>query len=300
MFRPRNSAFVFMVAVAVSALAAFAAGAAAQTAPPAQVGAPAPAPASSWRPLSDRFQFDAGYFGISANTVLRYDGPQGGSGEVDFEDDLGVEKDATTLWVDAAMRLGRRHQIKVSYTQLDRDRVGFTLDRSFVWGGQTYAAGLEATASTGTDILGAYYRFALYRSDRFEIGPAIGLGYLWLNAGIRATGTVSGPNGTETRNLDERATFGSATGAIGGYANAWLTNRFVLRADYLYIKVSPDDSEASVTDWRAGADFYFTSHVGAGVQYKHYSYSYDRGAFDSRLGGELTYDGVQVFASLLF
>jgi hypothetical protein len=219
---------------------------------------------------------------------------------VDFEDDLGVNKDATTLWVDATMRLGRRHQIKVSYTNLERDRANFALDRTFTWGGETYAAGLDATSTTGTDILGAYYRFALYRNDRFEIGPTVGLGYLWLTAGIRASGTVSGPNGTESRDLDESATLGSATAAIGGYTNAWLTNRFVLRADYLYIKVSPDDSEASVIDWRAGADYYFTSHVGVGVQYKHYTYSYDRGAFDSRLGGELTYEGLQVFASLLF
>ena len=39
----------------------------------------------------------------------------------------------------------------------------------------------------------------LVRNDRFEIGPTIGVGYLWLNAGIRATGTVSGPGGSESR-----------------------------------------------------------------------------------------------------
>jgi hypothetical protein len=251
-------------------------------------------------PLADRFQFDAGYFGIDANTVLRYNGPDGGSGEVNFEDDLGVRKDATTLWVDATMRLGRRHQVKVSYTKLDRDRAGFKLDRTFTWGGETYAAGLDATTTTGTDILGAYYRFAVYRNDRFEVGPSVGLGYLWLSAGIRATGTVSGPGGSESRSLDESATLGSVTGAIGGYSNAWLTNRLVLRADYLYIKISPDNSDASVTDWRVGADYYFLSHVGIGAQYKYYEYTYDRGAFDSRLGGNLRYDGFQVFASFLF
>jgi hypothetical protein len=250
--------------------------------------------------LSDRFQIDAGYFGIDAETTLRYNGPQGGAGEVNFEDDLGVNKDATTLWVDATMRLGRRHQFKVSWTSLDRERASFALERSFTWGGETYSAGLNATATTGTDILGAYYRFAVYRNDRFEVGPAVGLGYLWLDAGIRASGTVSGPGGSESRNLDESATLGSVTGAIGAYTNAWLTKRLVLRADYLYIKVSPDDSDASVTDWRVGLDYYFLRHVGVGVQYKYYDYSYDRGAFDSRLGGELRYDGVQVFASFLF
>jgi hypothetical protein len=251
-------------------------------------------------PLPDRLQIDAGYFGIDAETTLRYDGPQGGSGEVNFEDDLGVNPDASTLWLDATLRMGRRHQLKLSWTSLNRERAGFTLDRSFTWGGETYTAGLEATTTTGTDILGAYYRFALYRNDRFEVGPSVGLGYLWLDAGIRAQGTVTSPGGSETRSLDEHATLGSATGAIGGYTSAWPTSRLALRADYLYIKVSPDGSDASVTDWRIGAAYYFTRHVGAGVQYKYYAYSYDRDAFDSRLGGELRYDGVQVFASFLF
>jgi len=117
---------------------------------------------------------------------------------------------------------------------------------------------------------------------------------------IEATGTVSGPGGTESRSLDERASTGSITGAVGGYAQAWPAKRLALYADFLYIKVSPGDAEASVTDWRAGANYYFTRNVGLGAQYKHYNYSYDRGVLVSKLGGEITYEGGQVFLSFLF
>lgn len=250
--------------------------------------------------LSDRFQFDVGYFRIGADTILRYDGPQGDLGDVDFEEDLGLEEDASTLWLDTTFRLGRRHQLKLSYTALTRDRAGLNLDRSFTWGGKTYAAGLDVTATADTDILGGYYRFAVVRTDRFEIGPALGVGYLWLNAGIRATGSLGGIGGIPGVAIDESAGVGSVTGAVGGYTNTWLTNRLALRADYLYIRVSPEGSEASVNDWRAGADYYFTRHIGAGVQYKLYRYSYQRGAFEGELGGDITYSGVQVFASFLF
>jgi len=254
---------------------------------------------STWNGLSDRFQIDTGYFRISANTVLRYNaGP--GSGDIDFEDDLDVNKDADTFWLDATWRVGRRHQLKLAYTKLDRQRGDYTLQRDFSWGGQTYNAGLSASTSTGSDILGGYYRFALVRNDRFEIGPTVGVGYLSLNARIEATGTVSGPGGTESRSLDERASTGSMTGAVGGYAQAWPAKRLALYADFLYIKVSPGDTEASVTDWRAGANYYFTRNVGLGAQYKHYNYSYDRGVLVSKLGGEITYEGGQVFLSFLF
>jgi hypothetical protein len=254
----------------------------------------------TWNGLSDRFQIDTGYFRLTADTLLRYNGPAGGSGEVDFEQDLGLDEHVDTFWLDATWRVGRRHQLKLGFTRLSRDRGGRTLERDFTWGGESYSAGLSATSTSGSDLLGGYYRFAVFRDDRFEVGPSIGVGYLWLDARIRATGTVSGPGGPESRTLDESAGTGSITGAVGGYANAWPAKRLVLRGDFLYIKVSLEDSEASVTDWRLAADYYFFRNAGLGVQYKYNRYSYDRGILVSELGGELTFQGFQVFLSFLF
>jgi len=249
----------------------------------------------TWNGLSDRFQIDTGYFRLTADTQLRYNGAPG-SGDISFEDDLGVDKNVNTFWVDGTWRVGRRHQLKLGYTRLSRDRADFALERDFTWGGEDYKAGLSATTSTGSDILGGYYRFALFRNDRFEIGPTVGIGYVWLNARVRATGTIGGAS----RSLDESASTGSVTGAVGGYANGWLTKRLVTHADFLYIRVTPGESEASVTDWRLGADYYFFRNAGLGVQYKYNKYSYDRGILVAKLGGELTFDGGQVFLTFRF
>jgi len=255
----------------------------------------------TWNGLPDRFQIDTGYFRLNANTVLRYNGPQGDSGEVDFEDDLGLDESVNTFWVDATWRVGRRHQLKLGFTSVSRDRGDYTLQREFTWGGETYNAGLSATTTSGADVLGGYYRFAIFRNDRFEIGPTIGIGYLKLTARIQATGTVSGPGGvSENRTLDEATDTGSITGAIGGYAKAWPAKKLVLEADALYIKVKPEDSEASVTDWRLALDYYFTANIGAGVQYKYNRYSYDRGILVSELGGEITFKGFQAFLTFRF
>jgi hypothetical protein len=266
------------------------------------LGAPAFAQSSTetWNGLPDRFQIDTGYFRMDANTVLRFNGGPG-TGDVNFEEDLGLKPEANTFWVDATWRVGRRHQLKLAFTQLDREQPGHTITRDLVWDGETYNAGLTANTTSGTDILGGYYRFAAFRNDRFEIGPSIGFGYLWLKAGIEATGRVTRPDGSEeTRTLEGSASTGSVTGAVGAYANAWPAERLALRADFLYIKVSPGESEASVTDWRAGADYYFFRNAGLGMQYKYYRYRYDRGVLVSKLGGEATYKGFQVFLSFLF
>jgi hypothetical protein len=263
---------------------------------------PASAQSSSgaWNGLPDRFQVDTGYFYLKANTVLRFNGPAGGDGEVDFEKDLGLDSQVDTAWVDGTWRMGRRHQLKLNYTWINRDRGDYTLGRDFTWGGETYTAGLKATTKTGADLLGTYYRFAVFRNDRFEIGPTLGIGYLWLNAGIRATGTIGNVENPVTRTIDEKATLGSPTGAIGAYADGWLTKRLVVHGDFLYIKVTPGDSEASVTDWRIAADYYFFRHAGLGAQYKYNKYTYDRGILVSELGGALTFQGFQVFLTFLF
>ena len=138
-----------------------------------------------------------------------------------------------TFWVDATWRVGRRHQLKLAFTRFNRDRAGYTLQRNFTWGGQAYGAGLTATTSNSNSVVGGYYRFAIVRNDRFEIGPTLGIGYQKLEARIQATGTVSGPDGLESRTLDNDASIGSMTGALGGHAAVWPARRLVMRGDFL-------------------------------------------------------------------
>ncbi len=251
----------------------------------------------SWNNLPDRFQVDAGYFNLKADNTLLYNGPQGRSGDVSLEKDLGQDRQVNTFWVDGTWRVGRRHQLKLGYTQLSRDRADHTLERDFVWGGQTYTAGLNATSNTSSAILGGYYRFAIVRNDRFEIGPTIGIGHLSMSARIRTTGT--GPGGS-SRSLDQSASTGAITGALGGYAEAWPARKLVVQGDFLYVKVTPDSEEASVTDWRLAANYYLFRNAGLGVQYKYNKYTQARGALNTKLGGEITFQGVQAFLSFRF
>lgn len=255
----------------------------------------------TWNNLPDRFQIDTGYFRLSPSTKLRFNPAAGPGGEVELERDLGFDDTANTFWVDGTWRLGRRHQIKLAYTKLSREALDYEIQRDFNWGGETYNAGLTADSDTSTDIIGGYYRFAIVRNDRFEIGPSIGVGYLWIDTRIRATGTVTGPGGgAESRTLDEAASTSSVTGALGGYFSAWATERLLFQGDFLYIKVKPENDEAAVTDWRLGANYYFFPNAGLGVQYKFYRYSYDRGILSQKLGGEITYKGLQVYLSFRF
>jgi len=256
---------------------------------------------ASWNDLPDRFQIDVGYFRLNAATDLRLQGSGGPSNDVSLEEDLGVSDIANTYWVDATLRLGRRHQFKASYMSLTRESDAKTLTRDFGWGDRVYTAGLSASATIGTEVISTYYRLAIVKRDRFEFGPAAGLGYLSLKAGIEAQGSLTGPGGqVQTVNLNESGKLGVPTGDLGAYVNVWLSKRIVMRGDFLYIMISPDVREMSVTDGRLAVDFYPWRHAGFGVQYKYNQFRYDQGGEKLSLGGTLTYQGLQVYGSFLF
>ena len=73
-----------------------------------------------------------------------------------------------------------------------------------------------------------------------------------------------------------------------------------MHGDYLYLKLSANGDDASVTDGRVGGDYYFLRNVGLGVQYKYNRLRYDRGLLSRKLGGEVIYKGVQVLVSFRF
>lgn len=128
----------------------------------------------------------------------------------------------------------------------------------------------------------------------------MGIGYVWLDARIQATGSISTPIGNVSATLDQSASTGSITGAVGGYTNGWILKRLNAHADFLYFKLSTNGDDATVTDWRLGAYYYFSRNIGLGIQYKYNKLSYDRALLSRKLGGEVTYKGPQILASFRF
>jgi hypothetical protein len=247
--------------------------------------------------LSDRFKIDIGGFRLSADTTLKLNGPNGEGTDINFENELRLPKNANTIWVDGSWRLTRRNEVKLAYTQAGRTGDPVTLNRDIIFGDTVFPASLTAHSTSSSHIVTGYYRFAAYRNDRFEIGPTVGLGYLWLTAGIHGTGSITGVNQTASGSFDKDAKTSSATADIGGYFSVWLARRVELRGDLLYIIVKPGDSEASVTDGAIGLDWYPWKKVGFGGQYKYYKYRYDRDPLSTDLGGTITYQGGQVYLS---
>jgi hypothetical protein len=249
----------------------------------------------SFTDVPDRFRLEAGGFRIGADTKLTLN--RGGNvGTVDFESDLDLNENANRAYFEAFWRAGRRHLLSVAYQGLNREGGGVTLERTINWGDQVFPVGITATGVANSDYVSGVYRFAAYRNDRFEIGPALGFGYLWVEAGIDATTTVGGV----TTRVSESATSGNPTGNLGAYLYVWPARRVLVRGDMRYILVKPENAEASIVEGKAALLWHPWSRIAIGLQYTYTKFRYDRGILDTSLGGSLRFSGGQVVAGYVF
>jgi hypothetical protein len=106
--------------------------------------------------------------------------------------------------------------------------------------------------------------------------------------------------GGQSRSFDVGKDLGQPTGNLGVYFYAWPARRLLLRGDFRYIIVKPEDAEASVTDGRASLIFHPWRSIGVGLQYTYSKFRYDREIVSTELGGRLRYSGGQVVLSAAF
>jgi hypothetical protein len=252
--------------------------------------------AGSFSDVPDHYRLEVGGFHFVSDTTLRLNDGAGGGSDVNFEDGLAVPDTSTRFYVEGYWRVGRRHQLSLGWFGNHRESPTKSLSRDIVWGDRVFTAGTQVRAKC--NYFSGVYRFAAYKNERFEIGPALGIGYLSVDASIRTT--LTGASGSSAATFEQSASKGQVTGDLGAYLAWWPAKRFLLRGDGRYILVKPEKSEASITDARASAMYHPWRKVGVGVQYTYTKFRYDRDIFNRELGGSLRYSGVQLLLGLAF
>jgi hypothetical protein len=251
---------------------------------------------ASYSDVPDRFRVDVGGFRIGSATDLTFNTTGGSRPPVNFES-LSVPDNVTRFYVEGFWRPWRRHQFSLSWYRNSRDGDPRTVDRDFTWGDRVITASSTATGHVSSSYVSGVYHFAAYKNDRFEIGPALGIGHLSLTAGFRGQVNATVAGVTVPVPFDVSKSLGQVTGDLGGYLYWWPLRRLLLRGDFRYIIVKPEKSEASVTDGRAAAVYHPWRNVGLGLQYTYTKFRYDRDILSTELGGRLRYSGGQVVLS---
>jgi hypothetical protein len=179
----------------------------------------------------ERFKFSAGAFYVINKTNIQVEAQGINGSEIDFEKDLGINRELATFLANFQWQISRRSRITLNYYNVSRSS-DHTLQKDIVFNGNTYYANTNVQSFFNTTIYQFSYGYAIFSKPKYEAGVFIGTHILEANAGI----SLDGMNAGQTVKTD----FGFTAplpdlGIWGAFA---VSNRFAINADISYFALT--------------------------------------------------------------
>ena len=254
---------------------------------------PCASPAKAQSTAFPGFTARLGGYVLESNTKIRLDAPGRNGNEVEFEDDLGLDKNQNLAVVNLEWQATNRNLFRLGYYSVDRSGERRLTDRSLVIGGVTYPIGSKVSADVKTSVYEVDWTFWFIRGDRSALGAALGASVLDLDAS--ASSQVQVGTFTQTRSSEGSVT--APIPSIGLEGRAAITPRFLLLG---YARVLPNitvgDVNGDALQYNAAAEWVPFSHAGIGISYHGFSLNGDVDADNYRGGLELDTSGWQLYA----
>jgi hypothetical protein len=261
--------------------------------------APAAGHAADRNALESKVIVDAGWFFVSTDMRVRVDGETSDTvgSDVDFEDTFGIG-DFDRFRIEGSWRFASRHLIRGMYFESNRG-ASRSLQRDVVFRDETFPLGLTVAARSELAIAQLSYEYAFLKRDNYELAAGIGVHYFEIGLGLDAT--LSGLGGSASRSLDAEATTQAPLPVLGLRALWQLPHDFYITAQVQYFSLDFEEYSGSLLDLKASFVWQLSDHVGIGVAYNDFGFSFDiedRGDFDGRLRWD--YGGAIAFATVMF
>lgn len=247
--------------------------------------------AADWEPrVIDRWELRLGsYFG-GLDTTVRLDTNREINGTpIDFEEDLSFDDSAVLPRLSLALLLGKRHQFRLGYYQLDREASG-SVDEEFEWGGIVFPIDFGYRGSVDVRFLEASYTLYFVAKDETAFGGTLGLIYLDASAGLALEAFGIGVGAEAEYQTDVPVP------QIGLTLRQMLPARFVLSGDVTFVSVSNlDDLSGDLWNGNIALEHRTFKNFGFGLAYTLTSLGLESEREDSP--GELDFDigGFQLY-----
>ena len=230
----------------------------------AGIGSPS-AKADDLNPLVDKWEFNLGGFFLASNTdITLYSNLLEEGTQINFEDDLGFDDSGTSFHLDAAYRIGRRHQISAGYYQLQRDTT-YQINFEFDWGDETFPVDATVTGYFDMTFLEFGYDYWMLTKERTALSIGLSLSWIKVESGL-GVGDVEGSIGTDLSSDVPVPTIALELRQI-------LVQRLRLNAGLGYMTLSPiPDYKGNVWRSHIGLEHHTWKHVGFGLKYTYDAY----------------------------
>jgi hypothetical protein len=253
----------------------------------------------------ETFKLSLGYYRPNFNSRVAVGVPGATPpGDIDPEQDLGLDKSLGGARFDGYWRFADRHRLYFGYYNLDRSASKvLTKDIGPI---EIPALGVNDTILAGSDvsidakwevfILG--YDYSFYKTDTLEFAGLVGLNVAQL--GTKLSGTlITQNNGTQTG-----ATAGSTLTAplpAFGLSGDWaIDDRWRMRGHAGAFKITINNIDAKVVDAAVSGEYRVYGNIWAGLGYSLLNASAEKNDGSSDVSLDWRTGGLQLYASMLF
>ena len=187
-----------------------------------------------------RFKFTAGIFFPSNNTQVEVGSNNGEFGDmIDFEKDLGFNKNSTSFDGSFEWRISKRSRVGSEFFYLKRTSTK-TLQRDIEFGDNTYHLNSTVSAFMDNQIVRIYYSYAIIAKPKYEIGALIGAHILLGDIGLRFDGE------TAQAEYHDNFDFTAPLPDIGIWGEFVLGEKFGLYANANYFALKVNDVDGRI------------------------------------------------------
>jgi hypothetical protein len=182
----------------------------------------------------ERFKISAGAFYVVNNTNIKVTLTDNSGTNIDFEKDLGINKEIGTFLANFQWQISRRSRLSLNYFNVNRSS-DHTLNRDIIFEDNTYYANSNVHTYFNTTIYQVLYGYAILSKPTFEAGLSIGTHIVNASSGISTNDQNAG--------IITKNSFGFTAplpdlGIWGGWA---VSNRFAINADISYFGLTLDN-----------------------------------------------------------
>ncbi|MET0946065.1 MAG: hypothetical protein ABWY22_11690 [Flavobacterium sp.] len=190
-----------------------------------------------------RFKFNAGVFFPTNNTQVEVGSNNGEFGDmIDFEKDLGFNKNSTLFAGSFEWRISRRSRLGTEFFYLKRTSTK-TLQREIEFGDHTYPVNARVSAFMDNQIARIYYGYAFISKPKYEIGALIGAHVLFGDVGLRLEGQ------TQAIEIKDNFNFTAPLPDLGLWAEVVLAKKWGLYVNTNYFAIKINDVDGRILSY---------------------------------------------------
>ncbi|WP_417346687.1 hypothetical protein [Ferrimonas sp.] len=264
------------------------------------------APSAFARPFDSGFSLRLGGFWADVDSSFGARTVNGNSPiRVDFESDLALDESKFSPFVELTYRFDEKNVLALNYLTLHRTAQSRSLQKSFEfeWEGNRYQVetGANLRSELDVDIYQLVYGRTLIQGDNYALLSTLGVHIMDVHAVLDGDIILVGEGGNEMEVADRA--LGEITAPLPdiGLILGWQpAKNWLLSFHTQYLKVSIDDVDGRLLDWRLQASWYLTPNLALGLAWQNYELSVEEKRRFSDVDIQFDYEGPSLMLNYEF